>query len=345
MALKTGPLYAYLKELRDGKLPVDITRIEQFGLPTGVSLGSMSEEADAEEFLAILRRCLDKLGVSDKILVECYLFTKGGADDCAKAAHRALDAQDVSNSETYYKNHLRSALERYADVLGAELVTLKSTTGHNRFSPPITPDWFEVLEITWSLRLDEKDYRRQYWRRRLDLRSLTADQPIVMLPNYWSGKGHREGDVVMLSGPEDKDDPHSHQCLRVRPEKAIALTWQLYIFDLGAPLLPGQRTTLEYTETLFDEDDCFCTYMLQYAARHPALEKITFETDIPPSLGISVVEAYREVPTHELAERYAPVKPITSVRRNEDGIFRHEVTDIRYPSRYAFRWKADYRQR
>jgi len=345
MTLKTGPLYAYLKELRDGKLPLDVTRIEQFGLPMGVVLSSMSEAADAEEFVATLRRCLDKLGVSDKILVEHYLFTRGRADACARAARQDLEAQDVSTSENYYKNHLRTALEKYAGVLGAEFAALKSTTPHDQSSAPLTPDWFELLEITWSLRLDEKDYRRQYWRRRLDLRSRTADQPILMQPQYWSGKGHREGDVVVLSGPQGKEDPRSHQCLRVRPETANFETWQLYIFDLGIPLLPGQRTTLEYAETLFDEEDSFNAQILQHAARHPALEKITFEVEIPPSLDVSSMEAYREVSTPESGARYVPVEPITNVRPNADGIFRHEVTEISNLSRYAIHWETDYRQR
>ncbi|MGN6373694.1 MAG: hypothetical protein ACTHM1_12045 [Solirubrobacteraceae bacterium] len=352
MTIKTGPLHAYLKELRAGKLPVDAKRIEQFGLP-GVVLDETSETANAEMFLALLKECLNRLGVSDKILVQHYLFTKGTATDCARAAHRDLEEHDQFISDNYYKNHLRAALEAYAQVLGAELPTSKPVGHHRQPSPSITPDWFEALEIEWLLRLDEKDYRRQYWRRRLLLRCRTGDQPIVALPQHWSGKGKRDnrvnrvGKVEMLSGPRDKKDPWSHQCLRTRPEKHDFWSWELYIFDLGKPMLPGETETLEYAEILMDDKDQFRPQLMQHTARHPALEKLILKVEIPADLGVTSMIAYREIRTPEVGTGYSPVEPILKISPNDDGIFCHEVKgkDIDHLSRHVLSWDAGYRQR
>ena len=166
----------------------------------------------------------------------------------------------------------------------------------------------------------------------------------MALPQHWSGDGHREGDVQLLSGPQDKEDPWSHQCLRTRPEKPDFWSWELYIFDLGRPLLPGERETLEYAEILVDDKDRFRPQLMQHTARHPALEKIIFKIDIPASLGVSSMTAYYEILTPELGTGYSVVPPIEKISCGEDGIFHHEVKDIDHSGRYVIRWDADYRQ-
>lgn len=344
MNVKTGPLRAYLKELRQGKSPVDANRVQEFGLPTSIILNPASERANAEAFLELLRRGVADLGPADRIIVAHFLFTKGSAKEREKASLKNLEEQDISTSESYYRNGLRSALERYAVRLLTELSPGGGDTGGFIPSDRLTPTWFEVIEMDWALRLDESDYRRQYWRRKLLLRSLAAGQPIIMFAQSWSGSGRREGEVAVISGP-NAGSKTPHECLRVRPEAAMPDAWDLYIFDLGSPILPGKTETLEYEETLYDEGDRFESFLTQSTARYPTLERIRFTIDIPDCWGISTLEAYREEPLPGSGLGYTPTPPIVSVSREDDGLFHHEVTDIDHEGRYAVRWQPHYAKR
>lgn len=334
---------AYLKELRDGQSPVDAGRIEAFGMPTDVVLNSLSERGNAEALLQLMGDCLEKLELTKRILTRHYLFTKGNSTACAKAAISELQDNDIDVSENYYKNHLRAALDGYADIIVRELAKLRSNTHAGPPSPPLTPSWFEVIEIEWSLRLDKEDYRRQLWEHGIRIRSRTGDQPLIAFPQNWSGKGHRDGDVEILSGPS-KDDPYSHQCLRVRPEQQEAHSWDLYIFDLGKPLLPGKEEWLRFSEVLVDDEDCFVPYIWQSSARYPMLERILFIVDIPPELGVEMLEAYREAPATGSGIGFSPVPPMTEVFRDSSGLFQYAVTDIDHESRYRVMWEAKYRK-
>ncbi len=340
---KPGPIRAYLKELRDGNLPVDASRIETFGVPDHVVLNPASEMANAEAFFEIMKNCLDKLDASKRILISNFLFTKGSSTDCAQAARKELEANKLNSSENYYRNNLRAALDNYAVAIGKELSSLESKPHDGIPAPPLTPAWYDVIEIEWFLRLDKQDYRRQSWVRSIKVRSRTVDQPLIVIPQNWSGKGHREGDVNVLSGPP-KDDPHSHQCLRVRPESDDPNSWELYIFDLGQPLLPGKEEVLQFAETLVDDEDDFSPYIWQSTARYPMLERVTFILDIPTELGVDKLEAYREVPTPHTGIGFAPVLPMAKVSRDTDGLFRHIVTDIDHQSRYRVVWEPQYRK-
>lgn len=337
MSEKVGALWAYLKELRRGTRPVDATRIAEFGLPTGTVLNSVSDEANVAAFLVALTRCLDRLPDSDKIVVRHYLFTKGNANKCAEAALEELAEEGISRSPSYYKNNLRPALERYSTVLSAELAPSQTAEPAIQALP-----WFEITEISWSLRLDEQDYRRQYWRRKIVIRGLTGDQPILTLAQSWSGSGHKEGDVRLLSGPEA--DEISHRCLRIRPESDLPNAWQLYIFDLGVPLHPGTPAILEYEETLYDENDRFQPVITQSTARYPTLERLEVHVDIPECFGVDTIDAYREGPVPGSGVGFKAVPPTTKITRDVDGIFHHCVTDIDYKSRYAVRWSAGYQR-
>jgi hypothetical protein len=343
MSSKPGPIRAYLKELRDGRSPVDASRIEAFGMPTDVVLDPVSELGNAEAFLQIMKDCLKKLDLSKQILIQHYLFTKGTSAVRVKAAICDLQKHEISTSDSYYKNNLRMALDSYADVIAQELAERRGNTHNSPPSPPLTPNWFDVIEIEWSLRLDRDNYRRQHWEHGIKILSRTGDQPLITLPQKWSGKGHRDGDVVILSGPP-QGDPHSHQCLRIRPEQQETNSWDLYIFDLGKPLLPGKVESLRFAEILVDDEDCFVPYIWQSSARYPMLERILFVVDIPPELGVEELEAYREAPAIGSGIGFAPVSPMTKVCRDSNGLFRHTVTDIDHQSRYRLTWSAQYRK-
>jgi hypothetical protein len=311
-------------------------------VPTHVVLNPASEIANAEAFLEIMKGCLDKLDASKRILISNFLFTRGRSSDCAQAAHKELEANKLNSSENYYRNNLRTALDSYADVIGKELSNLQSKPHDGVPDPPLTPTWYDVIEIEWFLCLEREYYRRQHWEHGVKVRSRTGDQPIIFLPQNWSGKGHRDGDVSILSGP--KDGPHSHQCLRVRPESNDPNSSELYIFDLGKPLIPGKEETLQFAEVLVDDEDCFSPYIWQSTARYPMLERISFVLDIPTELGVDTLEAYREAPTPHTGIGYAPVPPTIQIERDTDGLFRHIVTDIDHQSRYRVVWEPRYRK-
>lgn len=339
---KPGPLHAYLKQLRSECPSIDASAIEAFGVPTNVVLDAAGDTENAEAFLEVMKGCLGQLDASKQILVRHYLFTRGDSGKREQAALEELKKADMTSSQSHYKNYLRKALISYVDALNRELSNIQDRPHDGVPAPPLTPTWYDVLEIEWFLRLEREDYKRQHWKRGIKIRSRTVDQPLIFLPQNWSGKGNRDGNVSILSGP--KDGPHSHQCLRVRPESNDPNSWDLYIFDLGEPLRPGKEETLQFSEILVDDEDCFSPYIWQSTARYPMLERISFILDIPTELGVDMLEAYREVPTPHTGMGYAPVPPTVQVERDTDGLFRHIVTDIDHQSRHRVAWEPKYRK-
>jgi hypothetical protein len=341
--METGSLYSYVKELARAA-PITVDTILAFGLPGEARFAAGSERDLATHVLELLKESLGGLPQTDRLLVECHLFTGGTAERRRQRAEKKLREANPDISDTYAKNNLGPSLRRYVGALAERLEVFRPASLDQEVT--ILPRWFEVIGITWCLRIDADDYRRQHWERIIDLRSTIGDHPIVDFPQQWSGVGPREGAVKVLSG-QQRPDAQRHQCLRVRPEGAQALDWDVYFFDLGMPLTPGKREILHYGETLFDEQDVSRPFIWQATARYGSLMLLEVIVDIPKKYGVTSMEAYREVPSARAATGYVPADTPTEVARDDCGLLRHgwRSDEIDHQSRYSVHWDDGYRKR
>ena len=340
--METGALYAYLIALCQS--PVTRRRIEEFGLPGEVRFASGSRAERAQSVYDLLKDAMTELNEHDGIVVKHYLFSRGKPGARHAAATRELQAADPEVSSSFSKNHLKTALTHYVEILHEKLQDFQPAALEAERPVALVPRWYDVIEMIWILRIDPEDYHRQHWERVLDIRSSTGDYPVITIPQQWTGKGYREGGVQVLSG-QQRPEQHRHQCVRTRPEVDTPEAWELYVLDLGLSLLPGKREVLHYAWTLFDVEDAFNPYVWQRSGRHPALERLRFILDIPTSLGVDRVDAYIERPSAVAGDGFTPDASL-SLARNEYGLFHHcfEKQDLDHESRYSMRWNASYRK-
>lgn len=336
MPPRTGALAAYLRAVRNADLPVDRDRIAVFGLPCPTpSLSAEEEQAAATAFLETLHRALTRLPEEDRVLAQHHLFHPGDPATRGNAAVTALSATRHKVSQSHYRNHLASALVALASAIHEEITTSLPVDTPTP-ADTLTATWYDEIDIDWELALDPTDFRRQHWRFTHKFRCRFTAQPIVEIPLDWSGQGYREEDEpVVVTGQDRKD--RSHKFLRIRPETDKPSSWDLYLFDLGTPLVAGAVDTLSFTMTLYDEGDKFQPIIYRRTHDKPALEKLTSTVRCPPPLVIRNAQAHRERFIPETG-RYVPIPPAESLPVFPGGVVRQVVRQIEPSSRYVLRW-------
>ncbi len=209
--------------------------------------------------------------------------------------------------------------------------------------------WYRMIEFERTVLIDPDDPRVQLWTTRILLRCKHPAQPIVLVPQGWSGSGEEPGELRVLSGPQKDHDPFRHRLLHVRPEHRSPKPFLLYIFDLGHFVGEGRTVELKYEQRLVDVGETFYPMIGLTTAPHPDLELIRFRVSDPDksseqATGYELKSAGHsegsEAPGVLVHGYNTPCYVLNEqpIQRDEDGYFTLEVRHPTHENRYELWW-------
>jgi hypothetical protein len=150
------------------------------------------------------------------------------------------------------------------------------------------------------------------------------------------------GKVTIRSGPGE-GEPFRHSLLCVRPESESIDAYNLYVWDLGAPVFVGDTVILHYEQVLTDSDGVFQPLIGVGTERHPELTKIVLQAKVPTSLTSRGYTKHLTVNRDISAGSYVPsvaraATPSQSVTRDKDGFFSYVPQKVVPGTTYELHW-------
>jgi len=292
----------------------------------GEAIGRLALEADQEALSCLFTFNTPKLGV--------------GQRQEKAAAHRE------ATTGSFRKSGERILLGELADEMfrGEMAWTMRQLEPVSDLPNGLSINaWCRWIEFERSVEIDEQHFAIQRWTTRIVMRVVKPDHPFLVVPQLWSGGGDTEpGKVTILSGPTE-GEPFQHALLCVRPESEATDAYNLYAWDLGAPVFVGDTVTLHYKQTLTDSDGVFQPIIGFGTERHPELTKIMLRAKIPERLAPHAYTKHLMISSDLSASSYVPsvaraITPSKSVKRDEEGFFTYTPQEVVPSTIYELHW-------
>jgi hypothetical protein len=292
----------------------------------GEAIGRLALEADREALSCLFAFKTPKLGV--------------GQRQKEAAPHRETTAG------SFRKSGERILLEELADEMfrGEMAWTTRQLEPVSGLANGLSVNaWCRWTEFERLVEIGEENLANQRWTTRIVMRCVRPDHPFLVIPQRWSGGGDTEpGKVRILSGPKE-GEPFRHTLLSVRPESEATDTYNLYIWDLGAPVFVGDIVILHYEQTLTDSEGIFQPMIGFGTERHPDLTKVVLGAKIPEQLASHVYTKHLVTSRDLSAGSYVPnvaraVTPSKSIKRDKEGLFSYTPQEVMPSAIYELHW-------